>query len=104
MKIRTYLVRIERPKVYRHKRQPDDAGGIHGETYELGFVEIFWYFPSLYSINCANYDKYHIIYKGNEEFKLLATIHGFPVLFVVLFDIIKDFFPMNIIMYSNAPV
>ncbi len=34
------LERVTRAEVYRHEGQPDDAGRVHGEPDELGFVEV----------------------------------------------------------------
>lgn len=38
---------------YREERQPDDAGGIHGEAYELGFIEVFRTLPCFEGIHSA---------------------------------------------------
>lgn len=38
---------------YGEEGQPDDAGGVHGKTYELGFVEIFWTLPRFKGIYSA---------------------------------------------------
>ena len=36
--------------------KPDDAGGVHAESYKFRLIEGFWYFSCEDSIYGANYD------------------------------------------------
>ena len=40
--VNLYLVVMVGSKEDGYKGQPDDAGGVHGEPYVLGLVEVFW--------------------------------------------------------------
>lgn len=49
------------PKIDRHKRQPDDTSGIHGECNVLGLIEIGRHIASLEGIVSAAHDEESIV-------------------------------------------
>ncbi len=57
-----YLVRVARAKVEWHEGEPDDAGGVHGETDELRLVEVFRYFSRLDRVHRAHGNQHHIVH------------------------------------------
>ncbi len=57
-----YLVRVAGAKVEGHECEPDDAGGVHGESDELCFVEVFRYFSRLDGVHRAHGNQHHVVH------------------------------------------
>ena len=58
----SYLIRVPGTKVEWYKSEPYDACGVHGETDEFCLVEIFRYFSSLDSVDCAHCNQDHTVH------------------------------------------
>ena len=76
------LVRVSGPKVNRHERQPDDAGGVHSEADELALVEVLRYFPRLHRVHRRDQDQQRVVQLREEETHVLYVAledHLLPV-------------------------
>ena len=60
-------MRMSSSKVERHKCQPDDAGGVHGEANILGLVEIIRNLSCLDGVNSTNSDQDHAVHLDTVE-------------------------------------
>ena len=54
-------------EVKGHKGQPDDAGGVHGETNVLCLIEVLRNFSCFDGVNCANSDQDHAVHLDTDE-------------------------------------
>ena len=67
----TNLEIIPRSEIDRHKGEPDDTGGVHGEPDELGFVEVLGDLPCFDGVDCTGGDEEHVVEERDEEGRVL---------------------------------
>lgn len=74
-----YLVVVDGPEVEGHECEPYDTRGVHGESDELGFVEIFRNLARLDRINRAGCDQGNVVHQRCQETGIidLALEHDF---------------------------
>jgi len=56
-----------RAEVNGNKGEPDDAGGVHGETDVFGLVEILGNFARLDGVHRADDDQQHVVDERQQE-------------------------------------
>lgn len=65
------LVRVPRAEVDGDKRQPYDAGCVHGEADELALVEVLRYLPRLHRVHGRDKDQQRVVQLGEKEAHVL---------------------------------
>lgn len=59
--MKTHLETISGAKEEGHKCEPDDAGGVHGESDEFGFVEILGDLACFDRVHGARRNQKHVV-------------------------------------------